>query len=93
MTKSLSKPRRSAAERDCKLPPNSGLGRGEEQLHEALIISNRSGFAQELFFKGADVTCRWAWKAKNFALKAMPADLQPPLKGKSCRFRKIGFPL
>lgn len=56
----------------------------EEQLCGTRIISNHSGFAQELFFKGADVTCRGAGKGKNFALNAVPADFVLPLKGESC---------
>lgn len=64
-------------------PSIPSLG-SEEQLCGAGIISNHSGFAQELFVKGADVTCRGAGKAKNFALNEVPADVLLPLKGESC---------
>ncbi|MFM7562681.1 MAG: hypothetical protein ACKO81_06585 [Planctomycetota bacterium] len=51
----------------------------EEQLCVGRIISNHFGFGQELFVKGADVTCRGAGKAKNSALNAVPADVLLPL--------------
>jgi hypothetical protein len=76
-----------ATEQNCWLSSISRLLPGfgsEEQLCRARIISNHFGFGQELFVNGADVTCRGAGKAKNFALIAVPADLVQPLSGKSC---------
>ena len=52
----------------------------------APVLEHYEKFSRTLRVMGIPVT-------KNFAPNAMPADLQPPLKGKSCRFGKIGFPL